>query len=241
MISIILPTFNERENIALLIPSISTYLTGLYEYEILVVDDNSPDGTGEKVLELARAYKKNTVKLLLRDKDPGLTKSIQYGIDHARGDIVVWLDADGSMEPSTIPSMLKKMSKDIDIIVASRFKQGGKKKQLLSKKDSPIVTVLSFMLNMCLRYILNTPVTDYTSGFIAVKSEVLKNIRLNGDYGEYFIDFVVRAHRKGYRIAEIPHTYQPRVYGESKTAPDLRSLMKRGIPYLQTIVRLIYR
>jgi len=94
-------------------------------------------------------------------------------------------------------------------------------------------------LNGVLRLLLDASFCDYTSGFVAVRRDVFSTMRLRGDYGEYFIDFIYRILRdKRFHVCELPYIMQPRRSGESKTGSNLFQFMKRGRKYLMTILRL---
>lgn len=237
-ISIILPTFNEKENIIELIKSIHENVKG--EKEILVVDDNSPDGTWRLVEELIAEKSIPNVRLLRRMHDKGLTKSIWDGIQNATGDIVVWMDCDFSMPPEDIPKLLQKVAEGYDIVAGSRFVKGGSFKQNTSgTEDSWIAVILSRLMNEYIRLMLGRWFKDYTSGFVAVKKNVFKKITLTGDYGEYFIDFIVRAKLLDYKIIEIPYICLPRTKGYSKTGSGMKDYLKRGKKYLAVTIKLV--
>jgi dolichol-phosphate mannosyltransferase len=235
LVSVILPTFNERENIIPLVEGIHKAVTATCE--IIIVDDNSTDGTISIVNAYIKKSKKNNIRLIVRKSDHGLTKSIQEGIDNANGSIVVWMDADLSMPPEDIPRLLKKIYEGYDLSIGSRFAPGGKQKQIEKKgKDAPLPIILSKILNTLTRYFIRIPVTDFTSGFITIKKNVLERIRLRGDYGEYFINLVTDAHRQGFSITEIPYICYPRLHGESKTGNSLIRLFVRGTKYIRTVI-----
>lgn len=235
----ILPTYNEAGNIVDLAKAIHDVIT--QPHEIIVVDDNSPDGTSRLIQGLIDTGSAPWLRLETRFTDRGLTKSIQRGIDLAKGDTIVWLDCDFSMPPPIIPQLLGNIESGYDIAVASRFVAGGKYKeshQWFGGEESRAAILLSRLLNWFLRHALFASFTDYTSGFIAIRKDVLNRIRLKGDYGEYFIDLIYRAILLGNTFIEIPYENVPRRAGESKTGSSFMHLFKRGLPYLGTIVRM---
>jgi len=238
-VSVILPTYNEAENILPLAEAIDRAI--LEPHEIIVVDDNSPDGTSRIVREAIDAGRLPVLRLETRMHDRGLTKSLWRGIELARGDTIVWMDCDFSMPPEKIPVLLQKVSEGYDIAVGSRFVAGGSAKQvtLTTKGESLFATLLSRFLNLLLRFCLSPRFRDYTSGFIAVRRTVFTSIRLTGDYGEYFMDLMLRAILLKFSFTEVPYMNALRRAGESKTAPNLRVLFRRGIKYLWTILRLL--
>jgi len=238
LVSVILPTYNEAGNIVALIEAIDR--TIVLPHEIIVVDDNSPDGTSRLVQDMIDAHRVSGLRLETRMTDRGLTKSLWRGIELSRGDTIVWMDCDFSMPPAKIPDLLAKIREGCDIAVCSRFVTGGSAKQgtLHAPNESFLATVLSRGLNLVLRLAISPKFRDYTSGFIAVRREVFTKIRLTGDYGEYFMDLIARAMMLHFSYIEIPYTNEVRRAGESKTAPNIRVLFKRGLKYLAMILRL---
>ncbi len=238
-VSVILPTYDEAGNIADLIRAIHAVVRD--PHEIIVVDDNSPDGTSRIVADMMRENAVTGLRLETRLTDRGLTKSIWRGIEISRGDVIVWMDCDFSMSPSTIPILLAGVRSGYDITVGSRFVPGGNYKrnvEWFSADDSALAVLLSRIINFFMRFSLFPSFRDYTSGFIAARRNVFHKIRLRGDYGEYFMDLIVRAILLGFRIVEIPHTCVPRRAGVSKTGATFRQLFRRGVPYLAMIFRL---
>lgn len=231
-VSIILPTYNEKDNIIVFIKSIQKSVD--YDVEIIVVDDDSPDKTWQLVEDL----KDNNVRLLRRKNQKCLTTAISDGISMSNGEVVVWMDTDLSMPPEKINDLLKKIDEGYDISVGSRYIPGGGTVIMEKSQDSMLSAVLSFVMNFIIQRLLDSSFKDYTSGFIAVRKDVFRDIKLRGDYGEYFIDFIYKAIKKGYKVVEIPYILQARKYGESKTGTNLFQYCKRGIKYVVTTLRL---
>lgn len=239
LVSIILPTYNEAENIIDLVKVINKLIK--YKKEIIVVDDNSPDGTSKLVKNLIKKNKKINLRLETRYKNRGLTNSIKRGIKLAIGDVVVWMDCDFSMPPKVIISLLKKIERGFDIAVGSRFVNGGGFKIDNSKgqKDSPVAIVLSRLMNFAIQLMLGYDFRDYTSGFIAIKRVVLEKVKLKGDYGEYFIDLIYKARANKFSIVEVGYICIPRERGESKTGQNLLQFLRRGIKYITLAFNLL--
>jgi len=228
-VSVVLPTLNEVDVISDLIESVFLHVPDLFE--VIVADDDSPDGTWKVVKELSLAD--DRIKLIRTIGNRCLTFSIQKGIDAARGDVVVWMDADFSHPPEIIPVMLRKLDEGFDLVVASRYIEGGG--DLRGERSRRFT---SLVINRIASLVLGGSARDYTSGFIAVRREVLQKFRLNGDYGEYFIDFVYRASKGGFKVAEIPYFNVSRQKGETKTGESFFELVSRGRKYLSTIASL---
>ena len=231
-VSIVLPTYNEKDNIIILIKSIQKSLD--FTPEIIVVDDDSPDMTWHIVEEL----KDDNIKVLRRMNQRCLTTAIAEGIAMANGEIVVWMDTDLSMPPDKIKDLLKKIDEGYDISVGSRYIPDGGTVIVEKSQDSMLSAVSSFVMNFFIQRLLDPSFKDYTSGFIAARKEIFDDIKLRGDYGEYFIDLIYTAIKKGYKVIEIPYILQARKFGESKTGTNFYQLSKRGIKYVITSLRL---
>lgn len=240
----ILPTFNERNNITPLIERLLGSVPS--PYLILVIDDDSPDRTWEIVKNIMtqcpyipdKPTHQSGVVLIRRLEEKGLTSAIQRGINEAintyNASIISWMDCDLSMPPEDVPNLVKVIQENqADVAVGSRWVKGG-----TDIAHGLMARVLSWIINHFAMLLLGTKVHDYTSGFIAARSEVLSNIPLRGDYGEYCIDLLCRAGRRGYRLTEVPYVCVPRTSGESKTGINLWDYLSKGRKYVATIVQL---
>lgn len=233
----ILPTLNEAENIVPLIERIYAAVPSVHE--IIVVDDDSPDGTAGIVERLARQHPERRIRVERRLTDHGLTKSIAHGAAVAAGEILVWMDCDLSMPPSDVPRLLAGIAEGHDIVVGSRFAAGGSSRRAApGARDRAMAVVLSRALNYFLQLVLDRRFKDYTSGFIAIRRATVLDLGLRGDYGEYFIDLIFRAMRAGYRVLEIPYVWVPRQRGVSKTGQSLADYLRRGRKYVTTALAL---
>jgi len=226
-VSVILPTFNERENVAEVITGIRTAFS---DAEIIVVDDNSPDGTGQIV---ARIAERDARVRLVQRNERGLTSAIQRGVNESHGEVIFWIDCDSTMSPAMMLVLLNEIERGADVATGSRFVPGGK-----DARDDRMPVVFSAVINLAARVLLGGSVRDYTTGFVAARRSVLDQITLRGDYGEYCVDFLARAIRKNFRVVEVGWVYKQRVLGESKTAPSFIGFIRRGWPYVTTILRL---
>jgi dolichol-phosphate mannosyltransferase len=230
-LSVILPTYNERENIAALIRDIASALAGV-DHEVLVVDDRSPDGTAELARKLAEEMRQ--VRVAEREPPPGLTISILDGVRMARGRYVSWMDADFSHPPALLPQLLAPLREGrADITCASRYVAGG-----ADERMSPAARWASVIITRLAHWIVDRRVLDYTTGYVMAPRELVLNLGLHGDYGEYCIDLLARAVRGGHRVLEIPYRSTERRSGESKTAPNVLGFARRGWRYLLVIMRL---
>jgi len=227
-ISVVLPTYNERDHIVDLVAAIQVALPA--GTEIIVVDDDSPDGTWLAVQDYATSHP--DVRLLRRIGRRGLTSAFNEGIALSAGRVVCWMDCDFSMPPEKLPELVE-ATKRSDLAIGSRYVPGG-----ADVGHSFLALAFSRTINLFAGLLLGFYVHDYTSGFIAARRHVLEAIPLRGDYGEYFIDLMGRAQRKGFSATEVPYTCMPRRSGESKTGADVWGYLRRGTKYVATVLRL---
>jgi dolichol-phosphate mannosyltransferase len=230
-LTVILPTFNERDNIVTLIERIGQALTDV-RHEILVMDDRSPDGTAAA----ARAALGHDPRIVIIERDPpaGLTRSLLDGVQRARGRLVAWLDCDLSHPPELLPRLLEPVvTGDADIACASRYVKGG-----ADERDSRTARWASLAITRLARWMIDSRIEDYTTGYVVAPRQLVLDLGLRGDYGEYCIEFLAGALRQGWRVREIPYRSVPRRHGESKTATNLLGFIRRGWKYVRTIVRM---
>ncbi len=227
IVSIILPTYNEKDTISLLVEEILGRISS--DSEIIVVDDDSPDGTGGIVEKISQTDPRVR---LLRRKERGLTSALRAGIEAARNDTVIWLDADFAHPPEVIPDLIDAPD-DFDIVVASRYITGGH-----DGRDSKIRRGASIVLNRIGQWWVRSSVRDLSSGFVRARKDVLTHLDFRGTYGDYCIDFLVRAEKKGYRIKEIPYTNSEREKGYSKTTANPLIFLRYVLLYIKTIIAL---
>ena len=213
---IIIPTYNEAENIAALVEEI---LQTVPETDIMVVDDSSPDGTGDIVQEIASSD--NRVSLFTRTAKEGLGRAYVAGFKEAlsRGyNVIQQMDSDFSHQPRHLPAFFEAIQQ-YDVVLGSRYMRGGEtegwplRRKLLSKGG-----------NLYARTILGLPYSDLTGGFKCFRAEVLRAIDLDSvnalGYG-FQMEMTYRAHKLGFKIKEIPIVFPDRLRGESKLSGDI--------------------
>lgn len=209
--SIILPTYNERDNIVELVEVINEYLEpGGFNYEVVVVDDNSPDGTANVIRSAFDGD--GRIKLHVREEERGLATAIRHGILHSDGDIIVVMDTDFNHDPAVIPQLIKFLEY-YDIVIGSRFVMRG-------GMEDRFRYYSSFMYSLGIRLMFRTQVQDNLCGFFAIYRDKLMEMELDDifyGYGDYFIRLLIVAWRRGYRLLEIPVFYRLRKHGHSKT------------------------
>ncbi|MBL7190778.1 polyprenol monophosphomannose synthase [bacterium] len=208
---IIIPTYNERENIGALIPRI---LEQTDEVDVLVVDDNSPDGTGKIAAEISE--KEPRVFLLQRPGKRGFGSAYCDGFRYALEngyDAVMEMDADFSHDPKEIPNFLK-AAEDADLVQGSRYLNG------VNVINWPLYRLLlSYFANLYTRIITGLNTKDSTGGFRLIRREALKSVDLRGikSNGYSFqIELLYKIWLKGFKVVEIPIIFVDRVKGKSK-------------------------
>ncbi|MFH0786406.1 MAG: glycosyltransferase [Pseudomonadota bacterium] len=207
-----LPTYNEKENIVDLIQTILKELEPVVKSpQVIVVDDNSPDGTADLIRKHFSAQPE--VTLILRREERGLATAIAAGIERARTDLVVIMDTDFNHHPKDLPRLIKELP-EADMVIGSRYISGG------GMKTSRFRYLGSWVFNMFIRVVLGSPIKDNLSGFLVLKKEVvsqLKNHPIFYGYGDYCIRLIHYARKAGFIIREVPVVYEFRLGGESKT------------------------
>jgi dolichol-phosphate mannosyltransferase len=216
---IIIPTYNERENIIPLLDSLKRVMKSVSGYSVsyLVVDDNSPDGT-QDVIEIYRRKHKDV--FIISGKKEGLGKALLRGLSHAvdvmKADVLLQMDADLSHDPTVVPAFLRAMDKGADFVVGSRYIPGGSipGNWGLHRKVQSIVgnAIVRFGLGM-------SYVHDWTGGFRAYKKMYFEKLRDDMDkYRGYVfqIAFLHKAILKGAKVTEVPIHFTDRMHGKSK-------------------------
>lgn len=202
-ISIIIPTYNETKNITSLIPRIAYILIG-YDYELIVVDDSSPDGTAKAARELANDY---PVKVLVRPGKLGLSSAVVEGFKASIGDVIGVIDADLQYPPEYIKELLMAFSGGSDIVIGSRYVDGSKIENWNWFRS--IVSKGAIMLSSPL-----TDVKDPTSGHFFLKRSVIEDILFNPHGFKILLEILVKG--KYNSVKEIPIAFKAREEGKSK-------------------------
>lgn len=206
-VSVVVPTYNERENIDELLSRIDASLNNV-DYEVVVVDDNSPDGTAERVIELSSRY---PVRLVRRAGKFGLSSAILDGVKVCSGDYVVVMDADLQHPPEVIKDLLR-YAGGCDIVVASRYVKGG------GTAGFPIIRrVISLGATYMARVLIPQArkVKDPLSGFFLVRRELIEKTELAVPSGYKTLLEIISQH-SNLKICEVPYVFQARVRGVSK-------------------------
>lgn len=220
-VSIIIPTLNEEENIEELLQRIKDILLNKitkYNYEIIVVDGGSKDNTQTKALKCGA--------MVIQQKKPGYGEALKEGFNHAKGDIILTMDADFSHDPKFIESLLSHHH-EAELIIASRYIDGGQANMPLLRK------ILSVVLNKVFTIILELPYKDISSGFRLYNKKILREINLTSQGYEILEEIIIKTHANAWSVLEIPFHYYPRKSGKSHV-----KVFKFAISYLKTLFKM---
>jgi dolichol-phosphate mannosyltransferase len=218
-VSIIIPTYNEQDNIQPLVEKLNSSLKQ-YNYEIVFVDDNSRDGTAETINNLSSTY---PVRLIERKNKRGLASAVVDGIKATRGEEVVVMDADLQHPPEVVPGLIQTL-KDHDLAVGSRYCKGGSPGEW--KYSRKVVSTVANLMALPLA----PGVKDRMSGFFAFRRQTVNPDSLNPVGWKIGLEVIARGHYKA--VTEVPYTFEPRQRGTSK-------LSRRIIwEYLKQLVQL---
>jgi|TARA_B100001964_G_C14142504_1_gene558102 dolichol-phosphate mannosyltransferase len=226
-ISIILSTYNEASVIEHTINEIFKYVN---DVEIILVDDNSPNGTLDKVKKINNP----NLKIFSR-KSRGLASAFLLGLINSSGKIVGWIDSNMDVLVKKLPDMIDRL-KENDIVMLSRYVDGGKDER------SKIRILTSRFINLLCRIILGNKIKDYTSGIFVMNRYVLNEVvPVSYGHGEFFIEFLYKAQKKGMKILEIPFTQPADKSGMTKTAPNFFRFFYLGFFYITRIILSLFR
>jgi len=219
-ISVVIPTYNEAENIKKLIPKIDEVLKN-YDYEIIVVDDSSPDGTAKIANRLSKQY---PVRVLKREKKLGLASAILYGFKNANGDVLGVIDADLQHPPEYMKEFIRAIEDGYDIAIGSRYVEGGRiegwswTRKMISKGAIMLAKPLI------------RGIKDPISGYFFLKKNVIDGIEFNPTGYKLSLEILVKGEWE--RVKEIPYIFKKRRVGKSKL--DKREIFK----YLKLLTHL---
>jgi dolichol-phosphate mannosyltransferase len=218
-VSVVLPVLNECENLRVLIPRLHSLFAQLgVSHEIIAVDGGSTDGTREVAASFGARVIPERVK--------GYAGALSTGLDAARGDYVLTLDADMSHDPDFVAKMWR-VRDEAEVIIASRYMRGGAAYTDFSRR------ITSQFLNFLLRRVLSIPVGDLSSGFRLYHREAITNLQLQSRNIEILEEILVKIYAQGYRVIEVPFTYFPRGEGRSHSR-----MVRYGIDLAVSAIKL---
>ena len=231
---VVVPTYNEAGNIQKLLSEIEKARPGL---NILIVDDNSPDKTGEVADALAREWPEGRLRVLHRPQKAGLGTAYCAGFDFALkhgADFVIQMDADLSHDPRYLPDLIAKIA-DCDIAVGSRYVQGISVVGWDFRR-----LILSKLANFYVRVLTGLPVADGTAGYKCIRRSVIEAIGIHNIHSNGYafqVEVLYRAYKKGLKISEVPIIFVERLGGTSKMGKKVIFEALWRVPWLRLSIR----
>lgn len=227
-VSVITPVYNEITTLKLNIQRIQEALRGV-PHEIIIVDDNSPDGSG--VIADSIAEVNPNIKVLHRSSKRGLGTAYKEGFSLCSGDYIVSIDSDLSHDPCYLPEMMKAAEK-ADLVIGSRLIKGGSIVGRSFWRDC-----LSIVTNIVIRLLTRKEVFDWTSGLRvyrrALWEDVMPNVHC--DKWDFQFESLYKTVKQGYRVREVPITFYERADGESKFS------LREGLVFLGSFLRIVFK
>ncbi len=209
-VSIVVPTYNERENVPVFVKELDKVMCEHnIPYELVIVDDNSPDGTAEVAKQ--QKPKCGKIKVIVRKNERGLASAVIRGIKEASSKYVVVMDVDLHHHPSVVPEKLEKLKEGYDVVVASRYTKGGgienwSKVRLIISKGATLLARI-FVPKSSLT-------TDPMSGFFGIRKDVVEGVKLSPRGYKILLEILAKGKVK--RVADVPYVFRNRYAGESK-------------------------
>ena len=213
-LSVIIPTYNEKTNIEILIPQIESLLQKKFknDFEIIVVDDNSLDGTADSVIKLNKKY--GNARVIVRNCKKGVGNALKEGYNNAKGDLILSTDADLSFDARDMPRLIQKIETGYDFVVGSRhiYINYYQKPNFQTK----IKGFVSKYGNIMVRVISGVDIRDFSANFRVIKRSVWSKLKISDNTNSMLLEIILKTKYKGYKIAEIPVIFKERKYGKSK-------------------------
>ncbi|KAL7467267.1 hypothetical protein ACHAXS_007517 [Conticribra weissflogii] len=233
--SVILPTYNERENLPIITQILhDTFTSAKINYEIVVVDDSSPDKTFEVAQSLQKIFGKDHIRIVSRPGKLGLGSAYSAGLEASSGGRIILMDADLSHHPKFIPKMIEVMDNSsktkhgkVDIVSGTRYKRGGG----VAGWDT-FRKLTSCGANFLATFLLATGgASDLTGSFRLYERSAIERIlpQVESKGYAFQMEILVRAHNDGYKIGEVPITFVDRIYGESKLGANEIFMYLKGL------------
>jgi dolichol-phosphate mannosyltransferase len=238
--SVILPTYNERENLPIIFYLLDkTFREAKLTYEVVIVDDSSPDKTLEVARKLQQSFGEDIVQIVSRPGKLGLGSAYSAGLKVAKGERIILMDADLSHHPKFIPAMVQRMDnppaghnnprRPVQIVTGTRYSRGGG----VAGWDW-FRKLTSRSANFLADFLLQPGVSDLTGSFRLYERSALEHVlpKVQSKGYAFQMEIIVRARKAGYNVGEVPITFVDRIYGQSKLGPREVYLFIKGLIYL---------
>ena len=227
-VTIILSSYNEKLSIK---GTINEIIKHIPDVQIVVVDDNSADGT----LEILKNINYPKLKIFSRKKTKGLASAFLLGLINADGEIIGWVDSNMGSVVERFPTMISELNNS-DIVLLSRYVEGGKDHR------NKVRVIASKLINYLSRFILSSKINDLSSGIFVMKREVLLDtVPVASGHGEFMVEFLYNAEKKDNKILEIPYVHPVDIEGNSKSFPSLPKFLLFGFFYVLRLFQTIFR
>ena len=227
-VTIILSSYNEKLSIK---GTINEIIKHIPDVQIVVVDDNSADGT----LEILKNINYPKLKIFSRKKTKGLASAFLLGLINADGEIIGWVDSNMGSVVERFPTMISELNNS-DIVLLSRYVEGGKDYR------NKVRVIASKLINYLSRFILSSKINDLSSGIFVMKREVLlDSVPVASGHGEFMVEFLYNVEKKGNKIFEIPYIHPVDIEGNSKSFPNLGRFLLLGFFYVLRLFQTLLR
>lgn len=229
-VSIVIPAHNEQDGLPKHISNVTKKLREeKISAEIVLVNDNSTDKTGDVCENLAKKY--GNIKVIHRKTQPGMGGALKLGTKNAKGKIIIWLMGDISDDLDAIPKFIQKINSGYDMVMASRYMEGGNPGDLETTKR-----IFSKSFSTLSRIFIGVPVHDVTYAYRAFRKEVFNKATLMNNNFAISPEFTLETYLNGFKLGEVPVTYKIRKQGASKM-----KILKIGYSYGKILLRAFFR
>ena len=227
-VTIILSSYNEKLSIR---GTINELIKHIPDVQIVVVDDNSADGT----LEILKDINYPKLKIFSRKKTKGLASAFLLGLINADGEIIGWVDSNMGSVVERFPTMISELN-NFDVVLLSRYVEGGEDQR------NKVRVIASKLVNSLSRFILSSKINDLSSGIFVMKREVLLDtVPVASGHGEFMVEFLYNVEKKGNKIFEIPYIHPVDIEGNSKSFPNLGKFLVLGFFYVLRLFQTLLR
>ncbi|MBL6992068.1 MAG: glycosyltransferase [Bacteriovoracaceae bacterium] len=226
-VTVVIPTYNEAENLPIIVEKIERIVLSKYLGDILIVDDYSPDGTAGIARKLNEKYKNISV---MQKKKEGIGAATRLGYNNVKGDLIVSTDADLSFDIEDMLRLISKIEEGYDFVTGSRYTE--KEKYEKSTLKTHIKSFISKNGNKMIRLLSGVNISDFSANFRAMKKDVWRDIKTQDNTNSIFFEMIIKTAYKGYKICEIDVEYKERLYGQSKL-----SLHREALKFFWKVIK----